>query len=104
MRTTIEQTKKHLKFKTREEFEQWLNEHTAYVIQFEDHGQDVQFWWVDTRGEVLHSDMQSRIWNGLMVDIDTIRHGSLLRLMKNGQPAGIFKYKIASVSHMLGGA
>ena len=58
------------KFKSKENFEKWLNKLTKFKIEFKDDGQDFLKWYLDKRGEVLHCEpFQSSVWNGTMVDI-----------------------------------
>jgi hypothetical protein len=64
---------KDRKFPNKEEFDRWLKNTTAYLIEFVPHGQDVQRWWVDENGEVLHSDFQASIWNGNMINITMLK-------------------------------
>ena len=70
----VEESKyKYLKFKGRKEFEAWLKEKSKFKIYFADEGQDFLEWYLDERGEVLHSDLQAFVWNGKMVEIDKMR-------------------------------
>lgn len=75
---------KDLTFKSKEEFEKWLEKTATMKIKFEDDGQDFLEWWIDDRGEVLHSDLQARIWNGKMVDVENMTVGEFLPL-QDGQ-------------------
>lgn len=70
---------KNLKFKTQKEFKVWLKENTIFRIEFRDKKQDFLEWWIDKYGEVLHSDGQTAIWNGKMVDIKSLRIGNKLK-------------------------
>ena len=70
---------KNLKFKTKKTFETWLNKIVKYKVHFEDKGQDFLTWWIDERGEVLHSNLQSWVWNGKMVDVDSLKKGCCLK-------------------------
>lgn len=67
-------------FKNQEEFDNWLKLKTEIKIVFEDDGQDFLEWFIDTNGEVLHSDLQSVVWNGKMVDLTKIKIGEYLPL------------------------
>jgi len=66
---------KDLQFKSKEDFESWLREKATLKIVFEDDGQDFLEWSLDENGEVLHSDLQARIWNGCMVNLKKSRLG-----------------------------
>lgn len=88
---------KNLRFDNKEEFDKWLEEKTKYILHFEDQGQDFLTWWVDERGEVLHSDMQSFIWNGTMIKLDTIKEKmrpELFNLEENAIENSILNYRI----------
>lgn len=74
---------KNKTFKTEREFEIWLKENTKYKVTFEDNRQDFSTWWIDERGEVLHSNLQSRIWNGHMVDTYSLKEGKKLQFLRN---------------------
>jgi hypothetical protein len=63
---------KDKKFPNKEEFDRWLKNTTAYLINFVPQGQDVQRWWVDEIGEVLHSDFQAGVWNGTMINVSLL--------------------------------
>ena len=71
---------KDTKFKTEDEFLKFLHRKTEIRITFEDNGQDCLEWFIDTRGEVLHSDMQSAVWNGKMVDLTKLKIGKEIPL------------------------
>lgn len=60
---------KDKKFKTKKDFQKWLDKTAKYKIEFEDHGQDCLEWWIDEGGEVLHSNLQSAVWNGHLVSL-----------------------------------
>ncbi len=80
----IEEPKyKDLKFKSKNEFLFWLKQIAKYKITFEDDQQDFLEWHLDERGEVLNSDLQAFVWNGKMVDINTMGVGRFLP-MQNG--------------------
>lgn len=74
---------KNKRFESREKFDNWLKLKTEIKIVFEYEGQDFMEWFVDTNGEVLHSDAQSAVWNGTMVDFTKIKIGECLPL-QNG--------------------
>ncbi len=86
---------KNKKFSSKKVFEQWLEKLTKYILHFEDKGQDFLTWYVDERGEVLHSDLQSVVWNGKMLDIESLRKNKCpIFLDDNGFGIGTLKYKI----------
>ncbi len=64
---------KNKKFKTKSGFERWLDKNGKYIIEFVDKGQDCLEWVIDERGEVLHANLQSGIWNGRIVDLETLK-------------------------------
>lgn len=60
-------------FKRKCDFTRWLRNRTAYVLEFQDDGQDFLTWYLDKGGEVLHCEpFQSAIWNGKIVDVSTL--------------------------------
>lgn len=63
------------------EFELWLCDKARYIVEFEDHGQDCLKWYLDEGGEVLHSVLQSRVWNGKVVDLEMLRTGKNIGIM-----------------------
>lgn len=69
-----------LKFESKNEFLFWLKQTARYKIVFEEEGQDFIEWYLDERGEVLNSDLQSSIWNGYMVEVGEIKVGHYLPL------------------------
>ena len=83
---------KNLKFKSTKEFEKWLEKTTKYKIEFKDDGQDFLYWWLDERGEVLHSSMQSSVWNGKIVNTCSLGKGKIL-VFQNGI---MLKHKVKS--------
>lgn len=56
-----------IKFESNIQFQDWLYKTTATILRFEDCGQDFLTWHLADNGEVIHSDMQSSVWNGTMV-------------------------------------
>ena len=85
---------KELTFKSEIDFKKWLQKTTKYHIYFEDKGQDFLEWFIDERGEVLHSNLQSFVWNGKMVDIKTIVVGKKLRF----SDGSTLNYKIIKIN------
>ena len=63
------------KFKSESGFKRWLNQVGRYIISFQDHRQDCLEWVIDEGGEVLHANLQSRIWNGTLVDLSLLKIG-----------------------------
>lgn len=63
------------RFKTQAGFERWLNKERRYIITFRDKGQDCLEWVIDEGGEVLHANLQSSVWNGMLVDLDSVKVG-----------------------------
>lgn len=90
---------KNLKFENKAKFDIWLQKTTAYEITFEDTGQDFLVWFVDKRGEVIHSDpFQSQIWNGKMLDLRTLKKGKYPTFLNSdGFGVGNLKHKIIKV-------
>lgn len=72
---------KRFPFSGRTGFMCWLHDTAEYVLEFEDNQQDCLTWYVDAGGEILHADMQSTIWNGRIVDLDTIEEGKRPQLL-----------------------
>jgi hypothetical protein len=72
---------KDKKFKTNRGFINWLNRLAKYRIIFIDKGQDCMEWAIDEHGEVLHSYMQSSVWNGMMVDLEWLKIGKNIGVM-----------------------
>lgn len=67
---------KNLKFKTMEKFDEWLKKTATKKINLKDCGQDFLAFWIDNRGEILHTTpYQSEIWNGRMIKMDSIKVG-----------------------------
>lgn len=60
-------------FKDKVDFEKWLKAKTAYIIHFEDKGQDCLNWHIDKGGEVLHANLQASVWNGQIVDLEELK-------------------------------
>lgn len=86
--TTIDESKqkyfskfKTKKFKNQKEFTKWLKETAKYKIKFKDNGQDCLEWWIDEGGEVLHANLQSRVWNGMIVSFFDLIIGEQIGVM-----------------------
>lgn len=84
---------RHLKFSTQAQFHAWLKDHAAYIIRFEDRHQDFLEWHIDAGGEVLHSDMQSFVWCGEIVDVQTLLNHRRVVLLDGRE----IKYAVESV-------
>lgn len=88
---------KDKKFKSKKAFETWLKKIAKYHIRFEDKGQDFLEWWLDERGEILHSTpFQASVWNGTMVDIYSLEIGKKL-LFQDGRE---LNYKIIAMENL----
>lgn len=74
---------KNKKFKSKKAFDTWLDKTTKYVIDIEDKGQDFLTWWIDERGEVLHSDVQAWLWNGKIVDVKKLLKTKVIQIGKD---------------------
>lgn len=86
---------KELRFKSKDEFNEWLAKTAKYKIDFEDHGQDFLSWWIDKRGEVIHCEpFQSSVWNGTMVMTNSIKVGKQI-VFQDGR---ILNYKTTKIS------
>ena len=70
-----------LVFDSEKKFEAWLKKTAKYKIHFEDNGQDCLYWWIDEGGEVLHSNLQSSIWNGKLVSLFELKVGKFIEIM-----------------------
>lgn len=76
---------KNKTFKSKELFEKWLRKMTEYEIEFVDKGQDCLKWYIDKGGEVLHSRLQSFVWNGNIVDFNHLEVGKEIGVMGSGK-------------------
>jgi photosystem II stability/assembly factor-like uncharacterized protein len=89
---------KNKRFKGRDSFDKWLKRTTKYTLHFEDKGQDFLTWYVDERGEVLHSDLQTLVWNGKMLDLESLKKNTKPIFLNNeGFAEGELKYKIVKL-------
>jgi hypothetical protein len=81
----IKQKLKHeyrdLKFKSDNEFKEWLLSKTKKIIEFVDEGQDCLRWYIDEGGEVLHSLYQAWCWNGGIVKLNSLRRNKEIRMI-----------------------
>ena len=74
---------KELMFKSETEFNEWLEKTTHKKIFLKDKGQDLMKLWVSESGEILHANMQSYIWNGRFVNMETLAKNTHLCLWNN---------------------
>lgn len=74
---------KEITFKSETEFNEWLEKITHKKIFLKDKGQDLMKLWVSESGEILHANMQSSIWNGRFVNMDTLAKNTNLCLWNN---------------------
>lgn len=64
---------KEVRFSTMQEFQQWLDFHTKYKVDFEDRGQDLQQMSIHESGEILHCDFHANIYNGKFVKLPIVQ-------------------------------
>lgn len=57
------------RFGGRDLFTRWLEDTTKYVITFAERGGTVGKWWLDRRGEILHTKIPNASVNGLIVNV-----------------------------------
>lgn len=69
------------KFKSQAAFTRWIRRVGKYIISFKDNGQDCLEWVIDEGGEVLHANLQSRIWNGMLVEISSLKVGKKIQVL-----------------------
>ena len=74
---------KEITFKSEKEFNEWLEKTTHKKIFLKDKGQDLMKLWVSESGEILHANMQSSIWNGRFVNMETLAKNTNLCLWNN---------------------
>lgn len=63
---------KEIRFKTEADFKEWLEKTTFKKIFLKDKGQDLMKLWISESGEILNANMQSLIWNGRFVNLETL--------------------------------
>lgn len=91
----------YLKFKNEKEFSVWLEEKAKYKVVFEDKGQDFLIWWLDERGEVLHSEpFQASVWNGTMVILSSLKVDSYLKIVSNLRLKRSLIYKVIDITQL----
>lgn len=74
---------KEITFKSEKEFNEWLEKTTHKKIFLKDKGQDLMKLWVSESGEILNANMQSSIWNGRFVNMETLDKNTNLCLWNN---------------------
>lgn len=74
---------KEITFKSETEFNEWLEKTTHKKIFLKDKGQDLMKLWVSESGEISHANMQSSIWNGRFVNMETLAKNTNLCLWNN---------------------
>lgn len=67
---------RNLKFKKKSDFIKWLNETSHIRIELHDFGQDLQTIWVASNGEIIHANLQTKIWCGRFIKLDRIQTGN----------------------------
>jgi hypothetical protein len=91
---------KDLKFGTEKDFEEWLAETATQKIELVDEGQDFLFFWIDKRGEILHTKpFQGSVWNGRIIRSKTIKTGHNM-VFTDGLT---LKHPVANVEKLNGG-
>jgi len=89
---------KDKKFKSKLAFEKWLKKLTTYKISFIDEGQGCLEWFIDKGGEVLHSDLQSSIWNGMIVDLYNLKVGKEIGVIDvENQQTKFYDFKVKQI-------
>ena len=71
---------KEITFKTEADFNEWLEKTTFKKIFLKDKGQDLMKLWISESGEILNANMQSSIWNGRFVNLETLAKNTNLCL------------------------
>lgn len=72
-----------LQFVTEAKFNTWLKKTTKNIIHLEDNGQDLLTIHVDSRGEILHCNLQGSVWNGNLILPSSMKAGR--NLIMHGQ-------------------
>lgn len=90
---------KELRFESEEKFQEWLNEKATKKITLEDHHQDFIEFYIDDRGEILHTwPFQTRVWNGKIIIPYSIKEGGC-PVFNDGME---LKYPIAKIDVLNG--
>lgn len=69
---------KKLTFNSEKEFNEWLDKTTFVKVFLNQKGQDLTKLWLADSGEVLHANMQAKIWNGKFVNMKTLKQNTNL--------------------------
>ena len=94
----FKQRLKNKKFKTEQGFEKWLNKNVKYIISFVDNRQDCLKWFVDERGEVLHANLQAKIWNGSIIDLSVLKVGKEIGVFdKHGKNSKFYDFIVKDI-------
>ena len=72
---------KSKRFKSEATFQKWLSAKTVFEISFKDFGQDCLKWYIDDGGEVLHSNLQSSVWNGELVALSKLKRQQNIQVL-----------------------
>lgn len=90
------------KFKSKTTFEKWLDKKGRYAIHFKDKGQDCMSWIIDSGGEVLHSELQSFVWNGMVVDLSKLKVGKKISVLDSDKNFGkgniVYDFVVKSIN------
>lgn len=94
-----------IKFETEVEFDRWLKETTAYVVDFLDKGQDLLRIWVAKNNEIINCNLQSSIWNGFVIDKAKLQLGELIHLNNpNLERSEPYDFKVCNIEQRVLGA
>lgn len=72
-----------LKFSSIKAFEKWLGQTTKKVITLQDKGQDLQSIYIDSEGEIIHTDFQSKMYIGRFIELASLKIGEPLQISVN---------------------
>jgi hypothetical protein len=67
-----------IRFDSMSELNDWLKKTATFKINLVDLGQDLLTIWVHGSGEILYTDLQSKIWTGKFIDMKSLRVGTHL--------------------------
>jgi len=95
-----EQKPKHKNktFKTQKAFDAWLERTGKYVVDFKDNGQDCLTWHLSQGGEVIHANLQSGVWCGMMVDLSCLKVRRGIRTFKDDMKTQIWDFIIRKIT------
>lgn len=60
-------------------FKRWVKKNAKYVLKFVDSGQDCLVWTLDEHGEVLDANLQTMVWNSMVVDLSSLEVGKPMK-------------------------